>query len=982
MSVGGDLPSGCCPEPDFSGIETALNDGLSAITDALTALDDSLALDFAETGDAIQEASQTIVDGLGAKIAEITAAIKYGQQYIESRIYSDLETIILQDQLLEQDITTTTQCDSATDDGSPCSECGCHPCVCVGGSCQSANPQHCLYIGYYSLETADTIVVRADASPPYSHYQRCSEHETEEAAKADAEACLVEATAAELQSEVEQIPAQQPVGISGPFCDITAYRDGEIAGRIASVSPGLNMMANAANIITETGKFGLEGVNLGQLGSVISSLFLVQAQAPTAMVAHFAPLAAGALGCSDDGFITCATALAAFGAIEKVSGMKWDEFLHPYKYAMNSLCRSRHLEPDKAMDAYLAGSFDKELLDTHFAIAGLCFEDTAWMIKAAKSKPEAEQVIMMRHRGIIDEAQYEYLFRQLGYIDTDVPEKIFRISEHLPDIATVTRMVQMDSGDDAAANKLGLDAGVGQLLGGKFHDWLSGNGIGEETIKRFWRAHWLTPNTASLFEFFHRLRDDPAFNGEAGLRSDISDALTNLGITPYWQKHFLAVMQQPLLKRDLRVAYTSGALTDAELHDALRLTGHTDGAVQTIEAELKPARRHAIHGHISIRQWVEQQIDGPACRAQLLGDGFDSATIDQALEDAEYEFSHSSWAEAFSKNAIVRTAFEALLVAHGVSAVGAAKIADKLSYKIVDHQAARDYMAGTISRGTATQRMQVDGMPAQTIFKLLNDVDNQLLNVLTTQCTQGIRNRYVMGEIDINEATQLLASSGVDPSHASTVAGYFACGKRADGTRVAEEKLCHWLYLGILTPADFYQRLLRLGYNEINASLLLNDCMTSNAIKASKEAVRIAKEQLADAEKQQRRRDKATAATERQQRNLDAARKKAAKLRGDRDAQMISAAEKLYKKTGQGLAAAIDVVRSAIERGRSQFGLTLDDALKIVLLSAESIPKGSVENFHPYVDAALATAGNSGLEPTISEVGGEPSVNGSTHPSA
>ena len=389
----------------------------------------------------------------------------------------------------------------------------------------------------------------------------------------------------------------------------------------------------------------------------------------------------------------------------------------------------------------------------------------------------------------------------------------------------------------------------------------------------------------------------------------IKGSLNALGITPFWQDHFMAVALQPLLKRDIRAAYTSGALTDDKLEPALRQTGHTDDAVETLKYELKAARRTALHSHIAIRNWVEQQIDGTDCQNQLSSDGFDTDTIALVMLDVEYEFGRSSWAEAFVKGLLPRQAFLDALTGHGVTDSGATALADKLSYRIVDHQSARNFIAGAIDRASAKQSMVLDGVASDAADKLLDDANSQLTNMFLTECTRGVRERYRVGEIDQSEALDALKGHGVDPAWAQSLIGYFDCGKRADGTRIAEEKLCHWLYIGTITPDYFLRSLHKLGYTDENASLLLQDCIQSNTLRAIKEAKQVAKEYASEQNRILAATKKAAALVDRQNQRLFEARKKAAKVREGRDKQIISAAERLYKLTSEGLSAAIDAVR-------------------------------------------------------------------------
>jgi hypothetical protein len=329
---------------------------------------------------------------------------------------------------------------------------------------------------------------------------------------------------------------------------------------------------------------------------------------------------------------------------------------------------------------------------------------------------------------------------------------------------------------------------------------------------------------------------------------------------------------------------------------------------------------------------------------------------------------------------MTKAQFSAYLSGWGVSGEGIEAIATKLSFQIVDHAAQKNYIAGTLSRDEANQRMQADGMPAETIYRLLRDADDGIANALALDCVRGIKHRYMNGEISNDEATHFLANRGIAADRIGQLVGNFACERNATGRQVAVEKLCHWLYIGAISQPDFMDRLLRLGYSEENAALLLYDCVQSNTLRAIKEANKVVAASQSSIDKIKRAKDKAEAAKQRNTQRLATARKKKAQLREGRDRQLLSASEKLYKATAGTLADAIQAVKDATFTCSSQYGLDIDECLKVSLLASEQMKGHEMSEFAGFVRQLAEAAASSGLEPMDEDVDILPSSSGDTQP--
>lgn len=95
--------------------------------------------------------------------------------------------------------------------------------------------------------------------------------------------------------------------------------------------------------------------------------------------------------------------------------------------------------------------------------------------------------------------------------------------------------------DDRVAERLGFDAAApAEYLNGMVH-----LGYSEQLIDRYWRAHFVAPESSQVFDMYRRLPDQVTLD-------DVRAVLIANGIPPLWQDRMLQVAYQPLSRVDLR----------------------------------------------------------------------------------------------------------------------------------------------------------------------------------------------------------------------------------------------------------------------------------------------------------------------------------------------------------------------------------------------------------------------------------------------
>lgn len=765
------------------------------------------------------------------------------------------------------------------------------------------------------------------------------------------------------------------------FCDIGSFVNGTAAGELSSQKTGAFSAGAINEFISALGRYGVGSVNLENIGEVLTSIFTASTTSGPYLATQFIPVMAATLGCTDPAWASGLEIIAAIGMVEQASGVNFSAYTTSIDYVINAGCRRKFLPPDQASLAFLADALSYEATDAHFAIAGFCPDATRQRIAILETKPTPEQLISMVRRGLITLAEYASRMRQLGFLNGGVVNNIYQTSLHVPDSATVIKMGMQGVTDDSNVNKYQLDAESELLYDPRLHDWFAANGVTDLEIRDLWRAHWTNPGTNILTQFLRELRDDENIGSEQELEETFQEGLSSLGVSPYFRKHFRAVAFAPLNKRDIHQAYITGLIADDKIQKHLRKTGYADDLLPILIDELKPARRQHIQSHICIRQWIEQQIDSGTTRECLKADGYQDDTINQAFTDAEYRFETSSWGQAYIQGRIDVSTFQQQLIAWGVTDAGASAIAAKLSYRITDHRSIHSYTVGTIDRVTAIIQMQTDGITTAVAERLLHFADDTIRDNDAVACTQGVKSRYLIGDITRSQAHNMLTGFGIVEHRTEQLLRSFDCAKHAEGKHVAVEKLCHWMYIGVLSPADFYDRLLRLGYSDTDASLLLQDCLQANTMRQLKEAERVAKELQSKIDKASRAAKMAQATKDRNAERLRKARSDKATIRANRDKQLLVSAERIANGASVTLVDAMNVARNGLDVAQQSYGLNVDEALKIVVIASENMKKRDIADFIPQVQQLSQGAVDAALAPSDSEVGIPPNTNGSTQPS-
>jgi len=879
---------------------------------------------------------------------------------------------------------TLSECSMAgLQPGERCPNCGEEPCCCTDKyTCEPCEPEpdkKRKYVGWCDSITGVIVVLLEGEPSPGSSYTQASIAETEEIAFAEAERYCQKK---EEQPKPPSPPPGHPSLRGGPLCDYDTLRsDDSFANFIASTGGSVGLAYFTDIIRTTSDSIYSQLGSIPVIGPVAAAIQNATA-GPIASAYILADDLPGLLGCQDDSFAGGLRAMTAIGLYSKWTGADLTGFADTLSYSMNAICRRKHLDPDKAIAAWLTGSIDDKLLDHHWAIAGLC-EDALTAYKfAAESKPIPLELITMRFREIISDSEYYEGMQRLGYKHKRDADNLYERQKPLPTLADIVHFMVRDADDETAdgpVKRFGLDSNFDDKYAEQLKKWSAAQGIDPLIARYAWRSHWTIPAPGQLFQFWHRLRKLPGYER---LEGDIKAALIQQDILPYWHNHFLAVSFRPMGRVDVRRAFNIGAIDDKRVTQAYSDLGYDDKTADDLTRFSVRLRDEAAVGNKAIKLWLKFAIDGQACSKRMIDGGLPADVVAKAMVDAEIGFKQSFAAKAYTSGEIPRERFMRGLTQHGVSFDGATKLANQLGYAIKVVPSIIGYEAGVIDEQKAIADAVEYGMAVDRAESFVRYIDAKIDKQGAIACQRGIKEQFLLGALNGPQAQKALEGNSITHARATRLVAWWECERKATGKAIAANTLCEWRARGAIGALDFRDRLVAVGYTEADALNLITDC----EIKVNAKRMREDKQRIEDEARAAAKRNADAAKTARRLEQLEGQAKRASDAAkatlARRQGQMLRAADKTIKKCGCDVGDAVSFATSAKARLQSEFGLSVDEALQALLLATDTWDGSSFDsltsllNYHAQliVDEATASA----------EIGPLPSSssNGDTRPVA
>lgn len=248
------------------------------------------------------------------------------------------------------------------------------------------------------------------------------------------------------------------------------------------------------------------------------------------------------------------------------------------------------------------------------------------LLRSRFNPPPAGTVLDMLNRGTISEGVASDRLRASGLAPEDIAS-VLALRKVIPPITDLIRFTVREAFNDSFASRFGLDeefpSGVVQFAGQQ--------GLSEEWVRRYWRAHWELPSPSQGFAMYHR-----------GLisRPDLEALLKASDYSPAWREQMLGISYNPLTRVDIRRMYHDGVLNREEVLRANLDIGYSpenaERLTKWVTAE-KMTEEKALTKAEVIKGYNVKAIDRAGALAMLDSLGYQPEEAAMILDIADHQ---------------------------------------------------------------------------------------------------------------------------------------------------------------------------------------------------------------------------------------------------------------------------------------------------------------------------------------------------------
>lgn len=492
--------------------------------------------------------------------------------------------------------------------------------------------------------------------------------------------------------------------------------------------------------------------------------------------------------------------------------------------------------PD-SIESFLKGRIGEQHLRCLIEMKGGRYDEWSNVLEARREQLNTDEIIRLWLRDKLTDKEVDTRLRNAGMLFESEREEKRILSQEIPPVTDVVRFMVRDVEDPDVVKDFQLDDAYEKKFQGTLKDYAKAQGIPDEAMKRYWRAHWRTPSDGQVLEMFQRLRPEKPQYANSPLKVTITDVREVLGYNDLlntWRDRLVEIAYNPLTRIDSRRAYIGGQMSRDQFVSAARDIGYDPVNAEILATFADGERRKKIEASKYITAYVKGGLNRLQVKSHLGAQGYQEGEITDAL-------------------------------------------------------------------ATADDAMEIDARE---------------------RCVSGWVKRYTGGEIDELELMQGLTALGLDALQVDHMIRRECKVKGSKERHETASTLCDWYSHGLITADDFSTRLVNIGYNSVDAMNVIRRCNIKIADALKKEEEKALKE----AEKKEKQLEKLVADE---------------KKRHDALIRLANRVAKVNDTSGELEASNVNV---ALERLQAERGLSLTDAYRVALATAERIEsKGPVD---------------------------------------
>lgn len=317
-----------------------------------------------------------------------------------------------------------------------------------------------------------------------------------------------------------------------------------------------------------------------------------------------------AAGCPPADLANISTIEAVFGLFGGWFGLVPDQVLERINQISHTICHVILPSGAEANAAYLADAITDAVWECWVKAAGLSVQEARTVRDSERSRADIKGVFDLFRRKHITEETRDKLLRELGVTKDEDRERLWKLTEQIPQFADLIRLIVRDVFNDQTVADARLDDGfdTNYMNSELARNYGLAAGVPDDLARMYWRAHWQIPSYSMLREMLFRLRPGEVDPKLALDREGVRKALMQDDWAPGFVDRMIETAYLPINRTDFTRIYFDHVIDDDELKKRYMSVGYNEKDAEVQVADMRVRRRindYKTGGFPSIVQLVQ-----------------------------------------------------------------------------------------------------------------------------------------------------------------------------------------------------------------------------------------------------------------------------------------------------------------------------------------------------------------------------------------
>lgn len=257
--------------------------------------------------------------------------------------------------------------------------------------------------------------------------------------------------------------------------------------------------------------------------------------------------------------------------------------------------------------------------------------------RIGRTIPPLETLLQLKRRDLLEPDQLDASLKALGILGESERTILAKLEEQFPPIPDLVRFMVRDVEDPNIVDTFGLDTDFFDKYQGATKRWVEGQGYTEDYMRRVWRAHWSIPSAGQLLQFFHRFSRLPENDPRHTSIDDVTTALQQQDILPFWIPRFVGASFRILTRVDVRRAFNIGAINRDEVKEVYQQSGYSPADAERLTAFAERLRDRGLPREWETKAYARDIMSRNDAANGLIRKGFPRPSVERALDRVDLE---------------------------------------------------------------------------------------------------------------------------------------------------------------------------------------------------------------------------------------------------------------------------------------------------------------------------------------------------------